>query len=324
MSDRFDELISTTLKNYVSNTLEDQIFNQMVLFRWLNEKGGCKELQDGGEKIQVPLLYGKNSTASSYKGYDVLDTTPQTGIANAFYDWKHESVSITIDRRSERINSGKHAIVKLLKAKIIQAEMSLYDLFAEQLYLDGTGNENKDLLGFAAIASSTPATGIVGGINAADHSWWRNYQVSGANSSTAFDNLHKRMRTAYNTQSKGSAGDHPDLYIASQTVYEGFEGLLTVDINYNVAMVDTKLAEMGFENYKFKGARVVWDSYITSDIMYVLNSKYLKLYVDTQTDFINTPFIRPGNQDARTSQILWMGELCCSNRSKNGVITDIT
>jgi len=324
MSNRFDELISTTLKNYVSTTLEDNIFNQMVLFRWMNEKGGCKELQDGGEKILVPLLYGKNSTAGSYSGYDLLDTTPQTGEANASYGWKQESVSITIDRRSERINSGKHAIVKLLKAKIMQAEMSLYDEFAKQAYLDGTGNKNKDLLGLAAIVDPAPATGTVGGINAANYSWWRNYQVEGTKTSTAFDNLLARMRTAYNTQSKGSAGDHPDLYITSQTVYEGWEGLLTVDINFNVAMVDAKLAEMGFENYKFKGARLVWDSYVTSDIMYVLNSKYLKLFVDTQTDFITTPFIRPGNQDARTSQILWMGELCCSNRSKNGVITEIT
>lgn len=321
MSDRFDELISTTLNNYVSTTLEDNIFNQMVLFKWMNDKGGLKEYQDGGNKIIVPLLMGKNSTAKSYSGYDIIDTTPQEGIANAAYDWKQEAVSITIDRRSERINSGKHAVINLLKSKIMQAELSLQDMFNKQLFGDGTGNEGKDLLGLAAIVDATPSTGIVGGIDAATYSFWRNYQ--GTSSGSSFSLLFKSMRTAYNTQSAGSAGDHPDLFLTSQTVYEGFEGLLVTSVNYNVGMVDAKLADIGFENYKFKGARVVWDSYCPSDSMYVLNSKYLKLYVDTKTDFINTPFITPGNQDARTARIQWMGEFCCSNRSKQGVITSI-
>ena len=131
------------------------------------------------------------------------------------------------------------------------------------------------------------------------------------------------MRTAYNTCSKGSAGDHPDLYLTSQTNYEGFESLLTTDINYNVGMIDAQLAEVGFEAYKFKGARVMWDSYCTDAYMYILNSKYLKLYVDSKTDFITTPFIRPANQDARTAQILWMGELTTSNRSKHGILTTV-
>lgn len=319
MSDRTDELISTTLDNYVSSTLEDNIFYSIPLFYWMDKRGdGIKETQDGGNNIIVPLMYGKNSTAASYSGYDLLDTTPQTGIGNATYSWKQYSVSVTLDRLSERKNSGSSQVVKLLKSKIIQAEMSLKDLFGEDLFAAQSGNT---ILGLQNIVDPTPATGTVGGLNAATYSWWRNYQATGAKTTTIYDNLLGAMRTQYNTQSKGSAGDHPDLYMTGQTTFEGFESLLTTDINYNVGMIDTKLAEVDFEAYKFKGARVMWDSYCTSAYMYCLNSKYLKLYVDTKTDFISTPFIRPANQDARTAQILWMGELTTSNRSKHGILT---
>jgi len=322
MTDRTDELISTTLDNYVSANLEDQIFTSNPLFYWMNKRGdGVKELQDGGNNIIVPLLYGKNNTVAAYSGYDILDTTPQSGIGNATYAWKQTAASITIDRYSERKNSGKHQLINLLKSKIKQAEMSMMEYFDERLF---TAQSGDSILGLPDLVSPTPSTGTVGGINAATYSWWRNYQKAGTHTAAAYDNLFADMRTAYNTQSKGSARDHPDLYVTSQTVYEGFESLLTIDINFNVGMVDTKLAEVGFEAYKFKGARVMWDSYCGSDDMYILNSKYLKLYVDTKTDFITTPFIRPANQDAKVAQILWMGGFTVSNRSKQGILSAIT
>jgi hypothetical protein len=323
MSDRFDELISTTLKNYVSTQLEDNVFDDLPFFYWADKRGdGLKETQDGGESIIVPLLYAANSTAKSYSGYDLLDTTPQGGIGSATYPWKQYAVSITIDRLSERKNSGKHQIINLLNAKIKQAEMSLRDIFSQHLFSDGTGNEAKNVLGLAAIVDPTPATGTVGGIDASAYTWWRNYQVAGTQSAAAFDRLKTRMGTAYNTVSKGK--DHPDFMVTDQTVFEGWEGLLTTTINYQIGLTDTKLADFGFENYKFKGARLVFDNDCTASAMYVLNSKYLKLYVDDQTDFITSPFVRPANQDAKTAQILWMGQLCCSNRSRHGVITAIT
>jgi len=321
-ADRLSELISTTLDNYVSSTLEDNIFDALPLFFWMNDRGaGVKQHQDGGNNIIVPLMYAQNSTAQSYSGYDLLDVTPQTGFGNATYAWKQYAVSITIDRLSERKNSGKSQVINLLKSKIMQSEMSLKDLFSRHLFAAAAGN---NITGLPDIVDPSPSTGTVGGIDASTETWWRNYQRSGAQSAAAFDSLLEDMRITYNTCSKGSSKDHPDLYLTDQTVYEGFEGLMTVDINYNVALIDTKLAEVGFENYKFKGARLMWDGDCTASAMYVLNSKYLKLYVDTQTDFISTPFLRPANQDAKTAQILWMGQLTTSNRSKHGVITAIT
>lgn len=92
-------LLSTTLKNY-RKKLVDNIHKSSAIFYYLKENGGFKT-ESGGERIVQPLMYGKNTTASSYSGYEQLDTTPQEGIDSAEYNWKQYSVSITISGEEE-------------------------------------------------------------------------------------------------------------------------------------------------------------------------------------------------------------------------------
>jgi hypothetical protein len=40
---------------------------------------------------------------------------------------------------------------------------------------------------------------------------------------------------------------------------------------------------------------------------------------DEQTNFVATPFMKPINQDARVAHILWMGNMCVSNRRKQAI-----
>jgi len=135
-------LLSTTLKNYRS-TLVDNIFKSNAVFMMLKEKGAVKEL-DGGERIVQPLMYGKDTTAGSYSGYDPLDTTPQVGIDAAEYNWKQYAVSITISGEEERKNAGsKTRIIDLLEAKTNQAELSLREKLGEGLFSDGPGKQSK-------------------------------------------------------------------------------------------------------------------------------------------------------------------------------------
>ena len=57
----------------------------------------------------------------------------------------------------------------------------------------------------------------------------------------------------------------------------------------------------------------------TNGTWYMFNTQFWGLRVDKETNFTPTPFIRPENQDARTSHILWLGAVGVSNRRKQGV-----
>ena len=58
--------------------------------------------------------------------------------------------------------------------------------------------------------------------------------------------------------------------------------------------------------------------------VFLINSSTFEYIVDTETDFITTPFIRPVGQDARVAEILWMGAVGVNNRRKNGVLYGIS
>ena len=56
---------------------------------------------------------------------------------------------------------------------------------------------------------------------------------------------------------------------------------------------------------------------------FYLNTRAIEYIVDTETDWIQTPFMTPSNQDATVAHLLWMGQVCLNNRRKHGVMYDI-
>jgi hypothetical protein len=146
----FNSLLSTTLQNY-QPTLVDNIFKDLVLLNHLNERGRVR-VEEGGTQIIEPLMYAVNDTVSTYSGYDAIDLTPQEGISAAEYDWKQMAASIAISGIEEAKNRGTEAIIKLLNAKIMQAEMSLKTTLNEQLFgSPGVAPAAKDFNGLGNI-----------------------------------------------------------------------------------------------------------------------------------------------------------------------------
>ena len=306
----FDALLSTTLANY-RDKLTDNVFTARPLTYWLSDKGRI-QTESGGTKIVEQLIYGKNSTVASYSGYETLSLTPQDGISAAEYDWKQYGASIAISGIEEAKNNGEHAIINLLEAKIMQAEESMREGFNQMFFADGTGNSGKNWNGLGNLVESG---NTVGGINSATagNEYWRSYENNTAGALTLL-----QMATAYNSTSVGN--DHPDVILTTQTLFEKYESLLQPQLRYT----DTKTAEAGFQNLLFKGAPIMYDIHCTANVMYFLNSKYLKLVGHSDKWFAQTDFVRPENQDARFALIMCYGNLVVSNRAKQGKLTGKT
>ena len=119
----FDEILSTTLNNYVPK-LADNVFTARPLFYALTNGQTIRRVS-GGAKIVVPIIYGSNSTAGSYAGSDTISTTAQTGITAAEFDWKQYAATVTITGIEEAKNNGPEQIIDLLEGKIMQTEETL-------------------------------------------------------------------------------------------------------------------------------------------------------------------------------------------------------
>src|SRR5574343_137275 len=325
-------------------------------------RGKGIRMVNGGERIRVPLLYAKNSTVGSYTVYYTLDTTPQDGITTAFFDWRQLAGSVSISGLEEIKNRGEHALKKLLETKIMQLELSLRDELDQQLigktissgaFIAGQGplasTTGTDIDPLAMLIPKNPTAAVtIGNIPQGTYSWWRPVTVDGSAAHGSKDagaqrgfacsswaNLRSAMRWTYNSCGKGGGGT-PDLILCDQLTYESYEASLDARsvINDN----SKGPVSVGFESVRFKGADIVWDEYVpdldgglaydssswTTGTMWFLNTDFIEFCVDSQTDFISTPFMRPENQDAKTSQILLAGNLTVLNRRKMGVIYGIT
>jgi hypothetical protein len=266
-----------------------------------------------------------NTTVKSYSGYDLFDTTPQGGIGDAIYTMKQIAGSVVIDRFSKRTNAGRSQIINLVSAKMKQLELSFQDALSTMNFADGTGNSNKDVDGLGLLVSATPtASSTVGGFDQANFAWWQNYQDTATYTTAAWDALIADIGKAYNTVSKKK--DHPDLAITTQEVYQAVEALLVKTMNYNTDALGSGLrdANLGFENIKYRGMVITFDEDCPSRYLYLLNTKYLHLNVDRETDFITLETQRPINQDATVTPILWYGNMTISNRKRQGVLSGIT
>ena len=354
----YDALLSTTFMAY-KDVMADNIFKANAFLAAMKMYGGV-DSQNGGERMQCPLLYEESTNVKSYEGYEQIDTTPQDGMTSAFYRWAEIAGTVSISRREERQNSGEAQLLNLLKHKIMQAEMSIKSKVNDQLIAgaEGTGvtfingNDGKDIIPLSLFLSKDntadpSGTGVenVGNISRSTEAWWRHMTAvcdsgtkdtgnSFALSVSTYDGVALAFRRMMNFTSRGADGSSPNIVLSSQEVYEEYESSLDAKLRYR----DTKLADLGFDSIKVKGASMIWDERMPNideglradsatydsnnkqGTAFFINTRFMKLVNDAETDFITTPFVVPENQTAKVAKCLWMGNLTCNNLRKIGVL----
>lgn len=321
----FDQLVSTTLKNY-RKIMADNISLQIALLAQLHKLGFVRE-EAGGTSIVEPLMIAENTTVSSYSGYDIIDTTPQTGMSAAEFNWKQVAGSVSISGFQEFVNSGdKTKIIGLLEKKILQLEISMRQKINDMLMKDGTGNGGKDITGLSLLVEDGAAWSTVGGIDSNANTYWRNQHIDlgGSWAANGLDNL----RTLINNCSRPSLGESVGLIISTQSVYEAYEKSAVV----NLQVTDVSMADLGFKHLVYKGIPWVWDTQVPlaldgvagTHALWVLMSQYLNFVIGKGRNYITTPFQKPDNQEAKVSQTILYGQLTTNNRARQGLLDGIT
>jgi len=307
-----DALLSTTLASIPKKKFEDNIFTKIPLFMWFKKK--AKMTVDGGANLMVPLMYGKNTTAKSYSGYGIIDTTPQEGLTAASYLWAQYAATISISGLEDRIqNVGTAAIIKILESKVTQAEMSLADKMDIDLWATSVTGTNIN-----TVQTVVDQTTTIGQVSKSSNSWWQSQLVASGSFAARGPS---DMRNLYNTITNQSlAKGAPDLICSDQSTFQYYEGTVQPQIRYS----DTDMADAGFENLRFKGATMTYDPNTPSGNLFMLSSDALKLVTNKGTNFITTKFIQPSNQDAKVAQLLWAGQLASDNIRRLGKMTGIT
>ena len=300
---------------------EDQIHDDYWIFNRLSS-GNAFMGKSGGDYITCPIEYALNGSVSSYSDLDLISTTRYDVFDRYEAQWKEYAGTVVISDLETDRNAGEGQVFALLPAKLESLRNSIKATFNADMLGVGTNNSSKVFTGLQTLVSATPSTGTVQGVSRDTYSFARNIQVTGTQTTSAFDNLRATMRSAYNQASNGISGDHPTFGLTTRTVFEGFEGLLLA----NERFADKSSGDGSFKNevLKFKGMLLAFDNDCLSGALYMLNEKYLKLVYKTGSWMKAQPAIRPANQTADVIVIRTMANLFTTNPRRLAVVSAIT
>lgn len=322
VSPNLSEIITTTLRDR-AQMFADNVTNKNSLLRKLKERGNIRTLA-GGRTIVRELDYAENSTFQYYSGYEVLNTDASDVLSAAEYSWRQASVSVLINGLEERQNSGEAAVLDLLESRIKNAMRTMGNNISTGVYSDGTGTSGKEIDGLQAIVADSPSTGTVGGINAANFSFWRNFSfdaTSDGGAAADATNIIGYMNTVYNTVIRGT--DKPDLIPADLNYFGFYQDALQSQQRFTNDNAKGG-ADGGFVELMYASAPVILDdgSGIPTNHMYFLNTEFLSLDVHQDANFAPKGGKDSFNQDATLVPVIFMGNLTCSNRERQGVLKD--
>ena len=322
-SSTMNEIVTTTLRSRTGK-LADNVTLNNALLKALNKRGKRK-MVNGGRTIVQEMEYAQNGTFKRYSGYEALNISPSDVFTSAEFNYAQAAVAVSISGLEMIQNSGEAAIIDLLASRIGNAERTITNNIALDCYSDGTADGGRQIGGLALLVSSTPTTGVVGGIDRSTTvgSFYRNKAFSavtngGAAATSA--NIQSYMNRLYLQLVRGA--DKPNFIVADNNYWRLYlESLQAIQ-----RISSTDEATAGFDSLMYMSAPVVLDGGIgggaPANIMYFLNTDYLYFRPAAGRNFEPLGDERMSvNQDAMVKLIGFAGNMTLSNGSLQGVLT---
>jgi len=292
-----------------------------------------QEYVTGGSEILQEIMYNdpNSNTGGSYSGYDQLSTTVDSPISAASYSLKQYAFPVAISGLDLLKNSGKEAIISLVKSRTKIAEARMKNAIVTGIYSDGTGNGSKDITGLQAAIADDPTTGTYGSIDRSTWTFWRNVSydaTTDGGAAASASNIQQYMNAVAVQLCRGS--EKPTLIVADNNYYQFYLNSLQVIQR----IMDTKGAGSGFTNLMYYGAGtdcpVVLDggNYDSTDTgcptnhMYFINTNGMMWRPHRDRNFTSLENVQSINQDASVQHFVWAGNLTTSCSRDQGVLKD--
>lgn len=319
----YTDILATTIESR-SGVIADNVSNNNALLRRLKTKGN-KRNWTGGPVILEEIAFQENSTAMYYSGAEPLNINPADVITAAQFTPKQAAVAVTITGLEDLQNSGKEQIIDLFDARLDVAEKSIQNLIGTGIYSDGTGTNGKQVTGLQAMIIASPTSGVVGGIDRANWSFWQNKaldfstDLGGSASST---NIQAGFNNLYAKTMRGS--DVVDLILLDNKFWAFYMASLQTLQRFPAS---PDLAELGFVTAKYINADVVLDGGIGGGVPtatgYFLNTNYIFYRPHAKRHFVPIGGDREStNQDAIVKLMGWAGNMTISGMQFQGILVE--
>jgi hypothetical protein len=334
------EIVTTTLRNRTGELADNMSRNNALLAR-LNRRGRVKTFS-GGRTIVQELNYANNQTFQWYSGYQVLNIAPSQTFTAAEFPIRQSACAVSISGLEELQNSGEEAIIDLLESRIENAEDTFMNGMSNGIYGDGTVTGSVG--GLQLLVTSSPTSGVVGGIDRSTWTFWQNQAygaITNGGAAATAANIQNYMDSIWLLLVRGR--DVPDLIVADNNFYKYYWQSLQAIQRIQSENGEGEFAILGFQTLKYNSADVVLDGgfqgfstdplpYETSagtsavggvpaNTMYFLNTKYIHWRPHARRNMVPLdPDRFSVNQDALVKLIGWAGNMTLSNSFLQGIL----
>ena len=340
--------ISTTTRDYLLPVLVDTVLDSNV-FATRQLKKAKKWT---GATIQMPVKTSKNSTSTSWSGFDVLPTSATDNRQKLQFSPGFVSISsvLPFDELMTSMNSGsEEQVFNLISLTMESDTQDLADTVGTQFYADGQGNGGKDLQGLGIIVDDGTAVATYGGLSRTTYPTLdATLTASGGTLTLA------KMQTLGNNITSGTV--RPTAGVCSEAVFSLYEQLLDPQMRYEMSDERIKNGSAMGSGAKselfFRGFPVLRDEKATASTMFFLNENFIYWYgIDSKRElglepisysseqiegndyskaglknmgFLWSGWVRPANQMAFIGYPTLAGQLVCNDPKRNGKLTGVT
>jgi hypothetical protein len=296
-------------QNTIDKTLTDNIYASTPVLKRFSDK--AKKVS-GGLAIQVPVISSATGAGGAYSDLDALTIDRTDNMSAAVYNWKQYYEPIRVSRLDLAKCSGDASKLDLIASKIKIGESNFAENLSVGLFSDGTGSSSKVITGFDAMVSTSST---YGGIAVADMATW----AAVVKSNGAVDRALSLplVQTLIGAVSDGK--EAPTLLACRQNVFDEAYNLFTA-----FQRIESEdMGKLGFKSLMINGIPLVVDSHAAAKTIYALNEQYVHLFIHKDNNMRKEHHSSLETTDSMLTKIFWMGNLGCSQRRRQGKLSDI-
>ena len=330
--------MQTTVQTKYLPYVVDTVLNSNVLFQRIVR--GSKKWS--GRTLRVPIKYAKNTTGTSFRGFDTFSTAATDN--RQFMEFTPSFYQITCALPGDELSVADtdDKILDMMKLTIQSDTEDMADDLGTIFYSDGTGNSSKDPLGLAALVDDGNTVATIGGLS-------RSTYTTLASTVTASSGTISLAKVDTLWAAVTSGAQKPTAIFTTETVFNLYGQLLRPQERINKEASRMKgglFGTTGFTALDYNGKPVIMDEKCTSGAFIMVNENYVDWYslpffnakpvaYKSQIEgndyeapiglgFSWSNWIIPANAGSVVGHIYFGGQFITNNPKRHGKLTGVT
>ena len=337
MAELYGQRIQSTVQTEYLPFAVDTILNSNVFFQRIVR--AAKKWN--GRTLRAPVKVSKNSTGTSFRGFDTFSTSATDNRIVLEYTPSFYQITVALPGDELSVADTDAKVLNLMKLEIQSATEDMADDLGTIFYSDGTGNSSKDPLGLGAIVDDGNTVATIGGQSRSTYSTLASTVTASSGTLTL-----AKMDTLWNAVTSGN--QKPTVILTTETVFSLYGQLLRPQerIMKDAGTSKGLKGGTGFKGLEFNGIPVLADEKCTSGAMIFLNEDFVDWYAlpyygakpvgyKSQIEgndydaplglgFSWTDWIIPANSASVVGHIYFGGQLVTTNPKRHGKLTGVT